>query len=187
MCGFIIRSIRETNEDDGSETIFEILLQLGYNILNQVKYMDSDISYNYSILLGNAYRTLRTYVSSCLEKYQLIPTHWSLIGTVYQRESGITLSDAAVVLGVKLPLVSLMVDYLESKKLIERVANEADGRSKLLIGTKEGARQVAIIEADLTQTLAPLLAGVPADQLRAFKAVLQAIIDNEPGSYSIKA
>lgn len=144
--------------------------------------MNSDISYNYSILLGNAYRTLRTYVSSCLEQYELIPTHWSLIGTVYRRGTGITLSDAAAIIGVKLPLVSLMVDYLESKKFIERIPNDADGRSKLLIGTKEGAKKVAVIEADLIQTMAPLLDGVSPEQLQAFKAVLQAIVDNEPAS-----
>jgi DNA-binding MarR family transcriptional regulator len=141
--------------------------------------MHNDPSYDYSILLTKAYRTLRTQVYSCLEKYALIPTHWSLIGIVYRAKTGLTLSDAAVVLGVKLPLVTIMVDYLAEKGLIERIANKADGRSKLLVPTKEGVAQVAIIEKDITESLTPLLNGISADQMHTFQTVLQAIINNE--------
>lgn len=77
--------------------------------------MDTDASYNYSILLTKAYRTLRVQVYNCLNKYELIPTHWSLIGIVYKAKDGITLSDAATMLGVKLPLVTIMVDFLAKK------------------------------------------------------------------------
>jgi len=141
--------------------------------------MHNDPSYNYSILLTKAYRTLRVQVYNCLEKYSLIPTHWSLIGIVYRAKTGVTLSDAATDLGVKLPLVTIMVDYLAQQGLIERVANKADGRSKLLVPTKEGVERVAIIERDIDKSLAPLLNGVTEKQLHEFRAVLQAIIDNE--------
>ena len=141
--------------------------------------MHSDPSYNYSILLTKAYRTLRVRVYSCLEKYELIPTHWSLIGLVYRAKTGITLSDAAAELGVKLPLVTIMVDYLAEKGLIERVANKADGRSKLLVPTQQGVQLVSEIEAELTKTLAPLLDGVSSEQMHTFQTVLQSIITND--------
>jgi DNA-binding MarR family transcriptional regulator len=141
--------------------------------------MHNNPSYDYSILLTKAYRTLRTQVYSCLEKYELIPTHWSLIGIVYRTKEGLTLSDAATMLGVKLPLVTIMVDYLAKIGFIERVSNKADGRSKLLVPTKDGAARVATIEKDLTECLAPLLDGVSHEQMRTFQVVLQAIINNE--------
>lgn len=141
--------------------------------------MHSDPSYNYSILLTKAYRTLRTRVYSCLEKYELIPTHWSLIGIVYRAKTGVTLSDVATNLGVKLPLVTIMVDFLEKKGLIDRVANKADGRSKLLMPTKDGITIVSTIEKELTESLKPLLNGVSPEQMNAFQSVLQSIIDNE--------
>lgn len=141
--------------------------------------MHSDPSYNYSILLTKAYRTLRVRVYSSLEKYELIPTHWSLIGLVYRAKTGITLSDAAAELGVKLPLVTIMVDYLAEKGLIERVANKADGRSKLLVPTKQGVLLVSEIEAGLTKTLIPLLDGVSSEQMHTFQTVLQSIITND--------
>jgi DNA-binding MarR family transcriptional regulator len=141
--------------------------------------MHNDPSYNYSILLTKAYRTLRMRVYSCLNKYDLIPTHWSLIGLVYRAKTGITLSYAATELGVKLPLVTIMVDFLAKRGLIERVANKADGRSKLLVPTKQGAALVSQIEKELTQSLAPLLDGVTQQQMHGFQSVLQSIIDNE--------
>jgi DNA-binding MarR family transcriptional regulator len=141
--------------------------------------MHNDPSYNYSILLTKAYRTLRMRVYSCLNKYDLIPTHWSLIGLVYRAKTGITLSYAATELGVKLPLVTIMVDFLAKRGLIERVANKADGRSKLLVPTKQGAALVSQIEKELTQSLAPLLDGVTQQQMHGFQTVLQSIIDNE--------
>jgi DNA-binding MarR family transcriptional regulator len=141
--------------------------------------MHSDPSYNYSILLTKAYRTLRTGVYGCLEKYDLIPTQWSLIGIVYRAKTGITLSDAALELGVKLPLVTIMVDYLAKMGIIKRVANKDDGRSKLLIPTKEGLELVERIEADLTNSLAPLMRGITVQQMNTFQTVLQSIINNE--------
>lgn len=138
-----------------------------------------DSSYDYSILFSNAFRILRGRAYACLEKYELIPTHWSLIGIVYRAKKGITVSEAALALGVKLPLVTIMVDYLESKQLIDRAANEADGRSKLLLPTKAGARQIKVIEKDIAQSLRPLLEGVSDAELRTFQKVLQGIIDND--------
>lgn len=141
--------------------------------------MKSDYSYDYSILLGSAYRTLRVRVANCLEQHDLIPTHWSLIGAVYGNKDGITVSDAANLLGVTMPLITVMVDHLESKGLIQRVANVSDGRSKLLKKTKQGTKQVAIIEAELSKRLAPLLIGISEEQLKVFGAVLDAISRND--------
>ena len=141
--------------------------------------MQSDISYNYSLILGKAYRTLRVRAYETLEKYELIPTHWSLLGVVYGRQHGVTVSDMAVLLGVKLPLVTIMVDYLVEKKLIERIANKADGRSKLLIPTKTGVKQVVLIEKDMSNNMASLLVGISQPQLQTFRTVLQSIIDND--------
>jgi DNA-binding MarR family transcriptional regulator len=140
--------------------------------------MNTDASYNYSVLLTKAYRTLRVHVYECLEKYELIPTHWSLLGIVYKAKDGITLSDAATMLGVKLPLVTIMVDFLAKKQLIERVSNVADGRSKLLVPTKTGHAKILEIEEDINRSLAPLLVGISPDDLHGFQKVLSTIIDN---------
>ena len=73
-------------------------------------------SYKSSILLTRAYRVLRARVYSCLEEYELNPTAWSLIGTVYESKDGIRLSQVAETLGVKAPLVTVLVDKLVEKR-----------------------------------------------------------------------
>jgi hypothetical protein len=64
--------------------------------------MQRSVSYDYSILLTKAYRILRSKVCDVLVEYDLIPTHWSLIGVVYNAKTGITLSDAATLISLLL-------------------------------------------------------------------------------------
>jgi DNA-binding MarR family transcriptional regulator len=136
-------------------------------------------SYRSSILLTRAYRVLRAHVYDCLEEFELNPTEWSLIGTVYESKDGVRLSQVAASLGVKAPLITLLVDNLVKRDILKRISNPVDARAKLLVITPSGKSLVKTVERSLNKALLPLLGGLSEQDMLAYQKVLEAIIKNE--------
>jgi DNA-binding MarR family transcriptional regulator len=136
-------------------------------------------SYRSSILLTKAYRVLRSRAHACLDEYDLNPTEWSLIGTVYESKDGIRLSQVADTLGVKAPLVTLLVDKLVERDIMKRIQNQVDARAKLLVMTPAGKVLFKTVENSLNKALLPLLGELSDQDLLAYQKVLEVIIKNE--------
>lgn len=139
-------------------------------------------SYRSSILLTRAYRVLRSRVYLCLEEYDLNPTQWSLIGTVYEAKDGVRLSQVADSLGVKAPLVTLLVDKLVERDILKRIPNQVDARAKLLVITPNGKSLFKTVESALNKALMPLLGDLSEQDLLTYQKVLEVIIKNEDAS-----
>lgn len=135
-------------------------------------------TYKSGILQVKAYRILQLHVSQTLEKFGINPTEWSILGLIYTQTDGIRFSSIADILQVERPLITMLVNGLESKGLVERHAHPKDKRAKLLFLTKKGATLVPQIEQKLREVLYKLLAGVSQDDLEAYRRVLEAIIAN---------
>jgi DNA-binding MarR family transcriptional regulator len=136
-------------------------------------------SYRSSILLTRAYRVLRARVYKCLEEFELNPTEWSLIGTVYESKDGVRLAQVAAALGVKAPLVTLLVDNLVKRDILKRIPNQVDARAKLLVITPNGKVLVKTVERTLNRALLPLLGDLSEQDLLTYQKVLEVIIKNE--------
>lgn len=136
-------------------------------------------SYRSSILLTRAYRVLRARVYDCLEEFELNPTEWSLIGVVYEAKDGVRLSQVATALGVKAPLVTLLVDNLVKRDILQRIPNQVDARAKLLVMTPHGKGLVKTVERSLNNALLPLLGGLSEQDMMTYQKVLEVIIQNE--------
>ncbi len=136
-------------------------------------------TYTSGILQVKAYRILQARVSRCLGTYRLIPTEWSILGLIVSSTNGIRHAEIATILGVETPLITMLVNGLVEKQLVERHNHPTDRRAKLLFLTPKGKKLIPEVELTLKATLFKLLAGISREDLEAYKRVLEAIVDNE--------
>ncbi|MEO6513918.1 MAG: MarR family transcriptional regulator [Candidatus Saccharimonadales bacterium] len=135
-------------------------------------------SYVSGTIYVTAYRTLRGRIAACLQRYDLTPTTWSLLGIVMQARDGVRLNEAARILSVKAPLVTMLANDLIDRGVISRIPHHIDRRAKLLVMTPKGKAFVKTVERDMDTELKYLLKGVTETDLKAYKKVLDTIILN---------
>lgn len=127
---------------------------------------------------AQAYRILRNYVYTVLERYELTPTYWSILGMIVEARDGVRVSDIAHGLHIKAPQVTMVTHELADRDLIKSVPHQFDGRAKLLAITPGGKRFVKTVDTSLTTTLSKLLHGLSIDDLTIYNKVLTTIISN---------
>jgi DNA-binding MarR family transcriptional regulator len=135
-------------------------------------------SYVSGTIYVTAYRTLRGRIAACLQRFELTPTTWSLLGIIMQARDGVRLNEAARILSVKAPLVTMLANELIDRGIINRIPHHIDKRAKLLVMTAKGKKFVAGVEREMDNELKFLLNGVTEADLRAYKKVLDTIIAN---------
>jgi DNA-binding MarR family transcriptional regulator len=136
-------------------------------------------TYKSSVLITRAYRVVRSKVYECLDGHDLNATQWSIMGVVYEAENGISLSEVAKAIGVKKPLVTLLVDKLVDNQILKRTANEFDSRSKLLFMKPQGISLMHELESSLQEILSPLFLGVTDHSFDVYLNVLSTVVDNQ--------
>lgn len=135
-------------------------------------------TYMSGILFMKAYRVVRAHIQAVLTKYDLNPTYWSILGAAIDAKEGVRLATVAGMLGVKAPMVTMMVDDLSERGLMKRVPHHTDKRAKLLVVTPKGKRLTRSIDSELGTEVQSLLAGLTADDITTFRKVLETIIIN---------
>ena len=135
-------------------------------------------TYKSGLLFTQAHKAVRACVYVILEKYDLTPTYWSIISVTAQAPDGIRLSNIATKLGVKPPMISVMVDELIERKLLKQIPHHRDGRVKLLTLTERGSGMAASIEQQLDDEIARLLSGLTIAEIAIFDKALQVILEN---------
>lgn len=125
-----------------------------------------------------AYRLLRQQVIEVLERYELTPTYWSMLGIILEARDGIRQTDVAKQLQVKPPLVTMMARELQNRGLITSVTNQFDARAKLLTTTPAGKKYIKNVEANLSKMLDNLLDGLTEKDMATYQKVLTTIISN---------
>jgi MarR family transcriptional regulator for hemolysin len=134
-------------------------------------------SYKSGLLQAKAYRLLRSYVNKTLLGYELTMAEWALIGQLYDHPAGLRFADLATILDVEPPLVTKLVDNLETRRLAVRQSHPDDRRAKQVCLTESGMALVDEIERLLTKAMRELLKEVRADDLRIYLKVLAQIAD----------
>jgi DNA-binding MarR family transcriptional regulator len=135
-------------------------------------------SYVSGTIYVTAYRTLRGRIAACLQRFDLTPTTWSLLGIVMQARDGVRLNEVARILSVKAPLVTMLANELIDKGIVNRIPHHIDKRAKLLVMTPKGKKFVSSVEREMDKELKYLLSGVTEHELQAYKKVLDTIIKN---------
>jgi DNA-binding MarR family transcriptional regulator len=135
-------------------------------------------TYMSGILFSKAHKLVRVQIYAVLEKHELNPIHWSILGATMQAPEGSRLSSVADLLGVKAPMVTTDAKKLIKQGLIRRIPHHSDARAKLLVITPEGKKLAKIIEDELSRKIAALLNGLTPEEVTIFQKVLQTIVDN---------
>jgi DNA-binding MarR family transcriptional regulator len=129
-------------------------------------------TYLTGIVQTQAYAMLRENVYIVLRKYEITPTHWGMLGIIIDAKDGIRQAEVARTMGVKPPLITVMVRELDKRGIVATVPNQFDARAKLLSVTPAGKKFVKTIELELRKQLDLLLTGLNEDDLIAYYKVL---------------
>lgn len=135
-------------------------------------------SYLSGALFMKAYKLLRIEVASCLQRYNLTPTSWILLGITKQAKDGIRLSEVAALMSVKAPLVTTIVQILVADGHVQLISHHSDGRAKLLILTPSGKDFIKKVESTMDVLLTSMLEGANKSDLKGFKKVLETLVNN---------
>lgn len=135
-------------------------------------------SYQSGLLFTQAHQAVRTQVYLVLEKYELTPSLWAILGAAYNAPEGIRLSSVARQMEVKAPLVTMLSNDLIKQGLINRIPHHTDKRAKLLVATPKGKKMAQSIEAELSDTIGRLMQGISAAEAKSFQKTLETILQN---------
>jgi DNA-binding MarR family transcriptional regulator len=78
-------------------------------------------------------------------------------------------------LGIDRTVMTYLLDDLEAARLVERQPDPADRRSRRVVVTAHGREVLADLDARFARAEQHLLAGLPADQQPAFRALLASL------------
>jgi len=135
-------------------------------------------TYQSGILFTQAHKAVRARVYDVLEQYELTPTTWAILGATADAPDGIRLSDIASTMGVKPPMISVLVDELIARRLLKRIPHHRDGRVKLLTVTERGRGLSGTIEQMLDDEIARMLSGLNMGEVAVFEKALRIILAN---------
>jgi len=125
-----------------------------------------------------SYAILRENVYVVLDKRDITPTYWAMLGVIFEAKDGIRQAAVAKAMNVKPPLITIMVRQMEQRGIIQTVQNQFDARAKLLSVTPEGKRFMKDTESELNKQLTMLLVGLTESDMRTYQKVLLTIISN---------
>jgi DNA-binding MarR family transcriptional regulator len=130
------------------------------------------------LLFTKAHKAVRSRIYDLLERYDLNPSYWSIIGATVQAPEGLRLTSVAKKMGVKAPMVTMLATDLIEKGIITRVPHHTDGRAKLLVITPKGKKLAERVEAELDLEVGSLLKGLSEQELAMFQKTLETILRN---------
>lgn len=115
-------------------------------------------TYQAGILQATVHRRLRKFSDNVLAPYDITKMQWQIVGTVADhRATGVRITDLARLLGTNLPYMTNTVNLLESKKILARLENSVDSRSRLITLRPSFAANVKKIETSLREALRQLI------------------------------
>jgi len=137
--------------------------------------------YQALLLHSRADRVLRTVVSKQLDKFNVTMMEWLLMGTVQNgAEDGVSMSDVASLLDVTLPQVTALTANLTKLKYLKQKVSRLDRRSRKLVITNVGKRQLEDIEEYLEKAISDWVSDIPKNQWEAYLEMVQTLANHKP-------
>jgi MarR family transcriptional regulator for hemolysin len=128
-------------------------------------------------VISNTGRKLNQKLQQLFHEHDVTPEQWSLLMCLDEHD-GITHKDLAHRTDKDPANITRLVDQLERKELVRRVANPGDRRSQLLYLTPNGrtnAHALAPIEANL---VTQMLTDISEEEIQAFMSFMAKIKNN---------
>jgi MarR family transcriptional regulator, transcriptional regulator for hemolysin len=133
------------------------------------------------------YRLLQSKISEVLSVYSLNSSQWIILGRLSEHPDGLRITAIAEFLAVEIPLVTVLLQDLESLSLVTLGRDPLDGRAKVVQLTPQASKLVPTIEAELRSHIRPLIKNVPAAELDQYYKVLQTILASRRNNSSKKS
>jgi len=134
-------------------------------------------TYNAGLLQGKAYRILEFHLSQTLSPYNLSIPEWKLLGQLVDQDK-LKIGEIADLLDVDPPLVTVLVQMLQSKKMVDRRVDENDRRVNFILPTFKGRDHINALEKDVSRLLKQLLSGISSNELYDYMKVLRMLSKN---------
>lgn len=151
--------------------------------------MNKDISqistYESGVMQSTAHRILGRINSDYLAQYGLTSTQWYIIGLAYDAgANGVRLSQLKTVLDTTMPFITMTVNLLESKGILQKLSHTDDSRVKIAKLNPLYKKTVQEIEHGLREELRTRLYNqdnISRDELATYIKVLYKIAQtNKP-------
>jgi DNA-binding MarR family transcriptional regulator len=120
---------------------------------------------------------MEKHLARHLEKHNLHITEWKLLGLM-STQKDLQPAQIAKLLGVKRPFVTVLLQKMVDKNLLERNANEKDRRYHQVVITAFGKETIQTVEKEIKGLLKKLTSGLNFVELIAYGNVLKTIIKN---------
>ncbi len=114
-------------------------------------------------------------IRSLADDRELSLTAFAVLGTL-QRGGSQRITMLAAAESVSQPSMTQLIQRLESRGLVERSSDPADGRVALVSLTGQGAAVLAARRQRNAEQVAGILADLPADDVRALAGALAAVL-----------
>jgi len=133
----------------------------------------------YDFLTGKAYTALSRRLQKNLRDAGLDITseQWSILYALWEEE-GLTQQELAQRTFREKTAITRLIDNLERRDLVIRVADKGDRRTNLIYLTKVGRQLKAVCMEQANQTLQEALAGVNAPHIHIAKDTLKKVYEN---------
>ncbi len=115
------------------------------------------------------------------EAHGVTPVQYAALHAA-QRQSGLDQRTLAATIGFDTSTIGGVIDRLEKRGLIERLASPTDRRVRLLQVTPAGATLIDELVPDMLKAQQRILAPLPAADRPRFLAMLKTVVDGNNGS-----
>ena len=137
--------------------------------------------YQALLLHSRADRVLRTVVSRQLDKFNITMMEWLLMGTVKNgAKEGVSMSEVASSLDVTLPQVTALTANLTKLKYLKQKVSRLDRRSRRLVITSVGKKQLAVIEESLEKAITDWVSDIPKNQWKSYLEMVETLANHKP-------
>lgn len=139
--------------------------------------------YDACLLHSKADRALRMVVAKELEPFEITMMQWLLLATVCKgSDAGTRMTELAAALDVTMPQITALMNDLVELKLAKQKINSADRRSRRLMATPLGKRQIEKIDKAIDKSLNNWLSAIPADDMKGYFATIRHMSEMSNGS-----
>ena len=134
-------------------------------------------AYHAHLLQSTSYRIIQEVLTKTLYTYNVTIPEWKLLvlttEKVAQRHA-----DLAQIMDIERPLVTVLIDSLEKKRLVRRTRDMVDRRAKVIVATSQGIALIREIEPKVRLVMKQLLRGITTDEITIYMKVLTTIVNN---------
>jgi DNA-binding MarR family transcriptional regulator len=133
--------------------------------------------YEVEFLQWQASRAIEQVLENVLIAYQISVSEWRLLGLIL-KQGELQATEIAMMMGVKLPLVTRTIGNLRRKKWITVLPHAKDKRIKRIFISQIGKEKLQELEKSVSVSLRRSFRGVSKEEMSMYTEVLTKIIFN---------